>query len=540
MRNYTLTTLFVILASYTLKAQRFVEVSDARGMTYMYPGNDYQEVGAGVTIIDVNNDGWEDVFQAGGIFPSKLWLNKGGFFEDTSIAYGLNLIDSLYVQGAVAGDYDNDGFEDLFIANYGIPEHTGDNRTPVLLRNEKGKRFVPVLQQDFSLKGNYPGAAWGDLDADGYIDLYVLNYVLDMQNGRDKKGGQLSYIPTCLPNRFYRNQKGKHFVECAEELGLADDGCGLACSFTDFDNDNDVDLILLNDFGKWNGKGNHFYVNENGTLAERTNEFHLEAAYYGMGVGTGDIENDGDFDYYFTNIGRNQLLRNDGTVFTDIADEQQVDLTWLAPQAHGVSWSGLFLDVDNDTDLDLFVAKGHLETIEPVQVKDENQLFLNDGKGNFENVSRTSGINDSLMHRGAAFFDFDHDGDLDIVCGVIKDNRSEFARTDQKIKLFENKSDSKNNWVAIQLVGEGDVNASCIGCSAVLKTQDGLTQIREVDGGSGHSSQSTKWLHYGLGEASDTGEITIQWLGKETTTVGALKANKRYRIYRNGKVEVVR
>ena len=538
MKPTWIAILSLLLFVFQSTAQVFKEVSDAKGITYVYPGNDYQEVGAGITIIDVNNDGWDDVFQSGGIFSSKLWLNKKGTFVDATAQFGLHLIDSLYVLATIAGDYDNDGFEDLFICNYGVPAHTGDNQAPMLLKNMNGTYFKPVCIADFSIKGQYPGASWGDVNGDGFIDLYVLNYVLDMQNGRDKKGGQLSYIPTCLPNKFFINEGGKKFTEQSAVLGLDDDGCGLACSFTDYDNDNDVDLILLNDFAKWNGKGNHFYENVDGTLVDRTGEKQMRGFYYGMGVGIGDIENDGDLDYYFTNIGRNQLMRNDDSVFTDLAEIQNVDLTWLSTGYHGVSWSGIFFDLENDTDLDLFVAKGHLETIEPVLVKDENQLFINDGAGNFTNISKKSGINDSLMHRGAAYFDFDHDGDLDVICGVIKDNRSEFARTDQKIKLFENTSQNTNNWIAIKLIGGENVNRSCIGCSVSMKTSDGKTLIREVDGGSGHSSQSTKWLYFGLGSMNHTENVLIQWLGSGTTEIPNLEVNKRYEIGVDGVIRI--
>lgn len=517
-------------------SQIFKEVSDEVGINYIYPGNDHQEVGAGITIIDVNNDGWDDIFQAGGLFPSKLWLNEKGKFIDASAKYKLNSLDSMYVQGAVAGDFNNDGYEDLFIANYGIPSHIGDDMPPVLLKNIKGKYFKSVYQNDFQQKGNYPGAAWGDIDNDGFIDLYVFNYVEYMEKKHDKAHTYFSYHPFCMENRFYQNINGKHFKEIAKDLDLNDKGCGLASTFTDFDNDNDVDLILLNDFGHWSNLGNKFYSNENGVLIDITDSIGFQGKYYGMGVGPGDIDNDGDLDYYLTNIGRNYMHINNGHTFHEVGKDLQLDIEYVVDDKKGTSWSGIFFDMENDGDVDLFVSKGHLENFEKVVIKDENQLFINDGSGHFTNISIISGINDSLMQRGAATLDFDHDGDLDIVCGVIKDNRSDFAKLDQKIKLFENMNSSNNNWIGIQLVGKGNVNKSCLGCSVTIQDEINGKQIREVDGGTGHSSQSSRLIYFGLGNETSAKNIEIQWLGHSISRIDELEAGHVYRIDMNEKV----
>jgi hypothetical protein len=526
------------LVSFSLKAQYFKEVSNELGVDYVYPGNDYQEVGAGVTIIDVNNDGWDDIFQSGGLFPSKLWLNQKGKFVDASHAFGLEVIDTMYVQGVVAADFDNDGYEDLFIGNMAIPPHRGDDDPPMMLKNINGEHFEPIFMETFAQKGHYPGASWGDINSDGYLDLYVLNYVEDMANGHDENGRGNSYIPYCLPNLLFINNQGKGFTEAAAAYGVNDEGCGLACCFTDFDNDNDVDLILLNDFGSWNDMGNKFYENVDGQLKDITTSMNFSGAFYGMGVGPGDYDNDGLLDYYLTNIGQNRLFHNQQDVLEDVAQEKQVDLSWVSADHKGTSWSGLFFDLENDGDQDLFITKGHLETIEPVIVKDENQLFLNSDKGSFDCVSEISGINDSLMHRGAAFLDFDHDGDLDIVCGVIKDNRSEFARTDQKIKIYENETKNKNNWIGIKLVGQGTINKSCVGCSVSIYSETLGYQIKEVDGGSGHSSQSSKVIYFGLGQEKTATNIVIQWIGGEETHLEELKAGKAYEIHPDGTVKV--
>ena len=145
-------------------------------------------------------------------------------------------------------------------------------------------------------------------------------------------------------------------------------------------------------------------------------------------------------------------------------------------------------------------------------------------------------MNDSLIYRGAATFDFDHDGDLDIIAGVLKSRRAEFAKTDQKIKLFRNDSENDNNWIGFKLIGAENVNKDCIGCSITIKNSNNEIQIKEVDGGTGHSSQSSKILYFGLGKVEYAKDITIQWLGHSEMKIDDLKAGKVYKIELNKKI----
>jgi hypothetical protein len=214
---------------------------------------------------------------------------------------------------------------------------------------------------------------------------------------------------------------------------------------------------------------------------------------------------------------------------TDVAISLNVDLGIVTPTLTGTSWSGLFFDMENDGDVDLYITKGYLESLENVVIKDENTLFENKGDGTFIDKSKGSGLNDSLAQRGAAFIHFNQYGKLDIVTNELKLGRSEFAKTDQKIKLFNNLSPSTNNWVAIKLVGSGTFNFSCVGCSVSLYAGEQI-QIREVDGGTGHSPLSSKTLYFGLGENSEASNITIQWLGGNTTHLAKLKAGKIHTI----------
>lgn len=536
LRHIFLVLLFV--RATTGHLQMFTEVSDGVGLSYIYPGNDNQDVGAGITILDVNNDGWEDFFQAGGVFQSKLWLNKKGRFIDVTEQFRMQCLDSLFIQGAVSGDFNNDGFTDLFICNFGIGMRMGDDKCPVLLKNVGGEYFEPVFTNVFKEPGNYTSATWGDYNRDGFIDLLLTNYVYRMNNISDSTGKEIGYDPICLENKFYKNLQGNGFVELSKQFNLNNDGCGLASAFTDFDDDGDLDLMVLNDFAEWNHKGNLLYRNEfpADSFTEISHDAGFDAEMFGMGIGPGDYDNDGDKDYYITNIGQNRFYQNmgDGNL-KDIAKELNIDLTWANDSLRGTSWSGVFLDFDNDMDLDLYVAKGNVRALTPETViADPNKLFENMEGKKFIDVSNNSGVDDILSHRGTGLLDFDHDGDIDIISGVIKMHWSAFGNMEQKIKLFRNNNHSKNHWIGIKLVGDLGTNTDALG-SQVRILVNGIVQVREVDGGSGHGSQSSKILYFGIGEFDRVDQISIQWSSGKQMEVNNLREGHVYKIYESGK-----
>ncbi|MCB9196310.1 MAG: CRTAC1 family protein [Flavobacteriales bacterium] len=533
--KYTLIVVFTVYIS-TAHSQKFREVSNEKGLNYYYPGHHRQEVGAGITVFDINNDGWDDIFQSCGNFESKVWINHRGQFKDETDKYLPDSLEYRHIQGAIAGDFDNDGYEDLILTNLSFYE--GDKKPPVLLKNLNGESFVQVFNEVFTEQGNYPSAAWGDINGDGFIDLYLLCYVKNMSVTYDSLDN-FYYIPECLPNKFYINQGGLELTELAAQLSINDSGCGLACMFTDFDNDSDVDLILLNDFGSWNHLGNRIYRNNypEFSFTDVSVSSGLYEEFYGMGIGIGDIDQDGDFDYYFTNIGPNSLMLNQKDRFENVADNLEVGLGFYNNKK-STSWSGIFFDVENDGDLDLILTKGYLESLEKPTINEVNKLMINKGNGKFVDKSKQSKITDSISNRGAAFFDFDHDGDLDLVTNSLQLGRSEFAGRDQKIKLYENVTRNKNHWIAIKLEGLDSVNRSAIGCSVRFQIKD-KWYIREVDGGSGHCSQSSKMMYFGLGKNKKISNIQINWIGGGKTVITELDADKCYLIKTSGEITVI-
>lgn len=496
--------------------------------------------GGGVLVIDVNNDGWEDVFQSGGVFNSKLWINQKGQFVDGTEEYKLDALYGYFIQGAISADYDNDGFIDMMIVNFGKGIGRGDKHSPALMRNVRGEYFELIDLSDVIEPGNYASACWGDFNMDGFSDIYLANYVSSMGGIRDSNGREIGYDPVCFENKLLLNNGGKGFTECSAKYGLNDGGCGLAASFTDVDNDGDPDLLLLNDFGEWTGIGNQYYENNypEESFTNKTIESGFGIKMYGMGIGQGDYDNNADLDYYLTNIGRNYLMNYENGKFTDVAKELEIDLTYVRDTVRGTSWSGLFFDMEFDGDLDLYVSKGNVAALVPkTSVKDWNVLFEN-RDGEFVDASDSSGVNDLLSHRGAVIFDYDHDGDLDIISSVVKLPWGAFANLDQKIKLYQNEM-KVGNWIGIRLRGADGLNADCFGCKAIFK-QGGKSMMREVDGGSGQASQSTRILYFGLNDANVLEELTIHWLGGEITVLKDLIGGKVYEISNDQQIQILR
>ena len=517
--------------------QLFKEVSNEIGVDYKYPGTDLQMAGAGLVVIDVNNDGWEDFYQCGGVFDSKLWLNSKGKFKDASKEYGFNALSGYFIQGALAIDVNNDGFDDLFITNYGIGMERGDKKKPVIMMNIKGKGFEAKEIESLPI-GDYTSATACDINKDGFSDLYITNYVISMgEKELDSLGISMGYDGICLENRLLLNVNGDKFIECAEKYGVHDIGCGLAAHFSDVDLDGDQDLMLANDFGTWTNLGNKYFRNDypESHFTDLSDSVGFNQKMYGMCIGAVDYDQDADLDYYITNIGQNYFLHFDGKKFIDDARETKMDLTFVKDSTRGTSWSSLFFDYEFDGDLDFYLSKGNVLALTPkTAFKDPNKFFINEN-GKFIDVTDSSGVNCVLSHRGAAFLDYDHDGDLDVVSNVVKLPWAAFAKLEQKIKIYQNNS-VPQHYVKVKLIGSENVNRNCFGCS-IISEQNGKKMIQEVDAGSGHASQSTRYMYVGLGEAKTLDKLTVYWTNSTSSTFENLSSTMNYTIYSNGQIE---
>lgn len=535
LKKYIAVFTAFFLLSFT-KAQLFTEVSDIVGLDYNYPGITNMQIGGGVTVFDYNNDGWDDIFQAGGLFPSVLWKNERGKFKAVNEQHDMQLLKGMYINGAVAGDVNNDGWEDLFIYNYSEGQGHGDGKNLVLLINDHGF-FRPAENAGFAELGFYTSATMADVNDDGFLDIYVTNYVKQMSLLEDSLHYAIGYIPVGLPNRLYINNGNETFSEMAKQYNVADDGCGLAACFSDIDNDGKAELLLANDFGEWTNKGNKLYKATAmfNLLTDESDYRQFNNKMYGMSIAPGDIDGDGDLDFFISNIGKNILLENNNGVFKNVSDTNGFADAVVKDGLPGTAWSALFFDLDGDGDLDLYLAKGNVENYIPKAViLDPNQLYENIGNGKYKEIKNNTGLDCPLSHRGAALIDFDNDGDMDIVSSPIKIGYGAFSGLSQKIKLYRNNSLNKN-FIKVQLVDDM-TGKSTVGVQVLLKQESNI-QLRVVDGGGAHASQSSKTLQFTRINNHTPINFNVRW-GQQTVsyTITDFK-NKKIMLYKSGKIQ---
>jgi len=498
--------------------------------------------GSGVGLIDYDNDGWLDIYLVNGStfdalsgkkLPPHAALfhnNHDGTFTDAAAKAGVT--NDRWGFGVAIGDYDNDGWPDIFVANY------GHNR---LYRNNHDGTFTDVAEKAGITLGNWSdGATWGDYDGDGRLDLFVSGYVhydLDHQPESTGTGGvpfsfcQLHGFPVmCGPrglpgeadHLFHQNADGT-FTDVSVKAGVADPGhyYGFTAVFVDVNNDGRPDLLVAND-----SNPNYLYLNKgNGTFEDRSyvsgfalNNDGREIA--SMGLGVGDYNNDGLVDLVVTDFSDDYktLYHNDGEAsFTELGSEAgiaQVPVPF-------VGWGVGFPDFDNDGWKDIMMINGHVYP----QVDEHDWgttfaqrpiLFRNLRNGKFEYVPavKGSGLATLTSGRGAAFGDLFNDGKIDVVINPI----------DGPPVLLKNVDPDKHHWVELKLIG-GTNSANgrtsprdAIGVTVYLAA-NGIRQREDVMSGGSYISSSDQRPHFGLGDSTEAGTAEIHWPSGAVETV---------------------
>jgi len=486
--------------------------------------------GSGVCVIDYDNDGWPDIYLVNGATFNSLdgkeepphaalfHNNHDGTFTDVSAKAGVQ--NDRWGYGCSVADYDNDGWPDLYVGNYGKPR---------LYHNNHDGTFTDVAPKvGLDYDNWHPGSAWGDYDGDGRLDLYVTGYVHFDRNNLPIAGTKAVGYAQCqyrgagvncgprglqgeADHLFHQKPDGT-FEDVTVKAGVEDKDkyYGFTAIFIDVNNDGKPDLVAGND-----SEPNFLYINKgDGTFDDQSYVSGLALNKDGreiasMGIAPGDYENNGLVDFYFTDFGDDYkvLYHNDGDAsFTDVSYRAGV----AQPTIPFVGWGDGFIDYDNDGWLDLFQVNGHVYP----QVDQHDWgtswaerplLFHNvpDGKDRkFEVVPAVvgTGLADVIPARGAAFADFFNDGKIDVIINPI----------DGPPVLLRNVNPDHHHWVEMKMVGAAGSPKDAT-CATVYLKANGLRMRQDVLASSSYISASDRRLHFGLGDATDAGTAEIHW-----------------------------
>ncbi len=503
-RCFILVLFFLSVGSYAQNG--FTDITQESGIDHqfiVYEGT----FGGGAVAFDINNDGFEDLFITSGTAEDVLYLNNGdGTFKNIFQNSGLEITKNYVTQAAVSADVNKDGFRDLFITTINTMDSTSviPRAKNLLFLNNGDLTFKDATSQ-FGLdqfNSFSTGASFGDVNADGYPDLYVGNYFVEFTGKLGiLKDATIASANQTSKDYLFINKEGKYFNNEYEEYNLGHKGFGFGGVFTDYNNDGNQDIIVNNDFG-YKAVPNFLYENKSfwDEFKDVSKQHEMDLKMNAMGAAVGDFDSDGFLDYFITNIKFNFLMHNkgEGTPFINVAKEK-------GAYNFAISWGANFADFDHDLDLDLYVSNGDLN---PNCTPMANFYYENDD-ASFIEVASLKNINDPGIGRGSVTFDMDNDGDLDLL--VVNQKPIYSYHASSVTKLFRN-DNTEGNWLKVELKGnKSDTNG--IGARVEVTAGD-KHLIREIDGGnSSHMSQNSVIAHFGLANIESIDEILVVWPG---------------------------
>ena len=513
----------------------FKDISKEAGLTVWKhtmgtPQKSYilETIGSGVALLDYDNDGWLDIYIVNGstedaltgkMTPPHAALfhnNHDGTFTDVAAKAGVT--NDRWGFGVAVGDYDNDGWPDLYVANF------GKNR---LYHNNHDGTFTDVAEKAGVTLGNWStGPSFGDYDGDGLLDIFVPGYIHWDMNHIPVSGSQEVGFAFCQfrgartmcgprglpgePDHLFHNNGDGTFTDVSIKAGVEDKHryYGFSSTFVDINGDGKVDLVVTDD-----SSPNYLYLNKgNGTFEDASfysgfalNQDGRETA--GMGIAVGDYSNNGRLNMYTTTFSDDYkaLYRNEGDAnFVDVTPQMGM----AGPTYPFLGWGTAFLDYDNDGWKDLMFVSGHVYP----QVDDHKWgtsfaerplLFHNENHGKkFEIMPAVegTGLADVIPARGAAFGDLFNDGKIDVVINCL----------DHTPVLLRNVNDDHNHWVGLALTGAGKSPRDAIGATAWV-TANGMRQREDVMSGGSFESSNDFRLHFGLGAATTVQKLEIRW-----------------------------
>jgi enediyne biosynthesis protein E4 len=502
------------------RAPLFADVTASAGITFVHRSGATPEkymvetFGSGVAWIDYDNDGFVDLYFTNGAPGAANVLyrnNKDGTFTDVTQAAGVagTQHPAAHKTGVAVGDYDNDGFLDLFVTAFG-PDILYRNNGNGTFTDATGKTGVAGGANEWSTS-----AGFFDYDRDGRLDLYVANY-LDFSKGDnpycglEKRGYRTYCSPTVfdgVPDRLFHNNGDGTFTDVSQRAGIANPaGKGLGVVFCDYDRDGQTDIYVANDLVR-----NFLYRNNgNGTFTDTA--YGAGVGFdpngkprAGMGVDCGDVTGDTLPDLYVTNFAEelNGLFKNLGKgVF-----EEVTEAIGLGSGYQPLGFGTKMFDMDNDGDLDLFATNGHvvdnIQLFQPALTYAQRPLLYENTGGRFRDISKESGpaLQLERVGRGVAVADFDNDGALDIAVSTV----------DQAPMLLRNQATPRGNWLAIAAQGRKS-NRFGLGARVTIEA-GGTVQVREINNAASYQSSNDVRLHVGVGAAKTIDRIEILWPG---------------------------
>jgi hypothetical protein len=495
-----------------------------------------ETTGCGAAFIDFDNDGWQDIFLVNGTRldgvakdqtpTNHLYRNNGdGTFQDVTEKAGLTRTG--WGQSVCVADYDNDGYDDIFVSYFG---------KNALYHNNRNGTFTDVAEKGGVANNRTrwgSGCAFVDYDRDGYLDLFVASYIdLDLKTAPLPETGPCLYkglTVACGPpgltggvNALYRNKGDGTFIDVSEKAGITKTNgtYGLGVLVGDYDNDGWPDIYVAND----SAPAALYHNNKNGTFTDIGVEagcaFSIDGKpQAGMGVTAGDFDRDGWLDIFKTNFSgdTSTLYRNTGKAsFDDVTFPSGVGITtrWLG-------WGCGFFDADNNGWLDIFLVNGHVyPEVEKLTTEagyaQRKVFYRNLGNGRFEDASERVGgaVTELTQARGCAFGDYDNDGDIDILINPVN----------AVPQLLRCDSTNQNTWITIKTIG---VKSNRDGIGARIKCIAGdVSQIDEVRSGGSYYSQNDLRVHFGLGKSKKVNTIEIRWPNGQSDVLNDIAANQ--------------
>lgn len=526
----------------------FENVTQASGIDFRHfdpdtpENNILQTMGSGLGWIDYNNDGWLDLFCVqDGPLPSspdssshptnKLYRNNGdSTFTDITESVGLD--NAAFGMGCAVGDCDNDGFDDLLVTHW---------KGVILYHNESdgdsGRHFVDITDRAGLNDPHWAtSCGWGDIDGDGYLDLYVCNYAeVDLEHYPRCVHEETNVVFNCSPSMFpavshrlFRNQGDLTFADITESSGIADasPAPGLAVLLTDLDRDGKIDIYVANDLRPaylFHNQGEGQFVEK--ALFSGCGLGSSGETVAGMGVDAADIDDTGWPSLFVTNFHfkPNMLYKNSGDLLFDYWTHRSGLGT---PSVGRLGFGTVFCDANLDGQVDIAVANGHIERyaveVNRAPYAQQAQMFIGQGAGRFQDVSGEAGayFREPHVGRGLAWGDFDNDGKPDLA----------FSHNGGPIALLHNQTETTNGWLSLELVGDGKhSNRNAIGARVEIETSS-HTQTRFLNGGGSYLSANDRRLLVGMGPAKQAERVTVRWPSGSEDTFLDLAGNHRWRL----------